>query len=155
MPDSARGRLHQGPGSAAELALLPEHGWGMGRPGVMRRLAVLGAAAWTLGTLIAASPRALADGFKFDPLPTVTKDNEEVPDLDKMFGAKQLHFTAIKQPSKRNALLAWGGIASGDSKRFELAMKAAKPIEEVWLYSGGGSLSEGLQMGRMIHKAHL
>jgi hypothetical protein len=122
----------------------------------MRRgITVLAAAVLMLGTQVCAPVRAVAGEFKFDPLPTVTKDNAEVPDLDKMFDAKQLHFSLFKQPSKRNALLAWGTIARGDSERFAQAIKAAKPIEEIWLYSGGGSLSEGLQMGRLIHKAGL
>jgi hypothetical protein len=91
----------------------------------------------------------------FDPLPLVKKGDKLVPDLDKMWGSPEMHFTLLKQPSKRNALLAWGGIDVGDSTRFLEAMKAAKPIEEVWLFSPGGSLDEGLEMGRLVHKAKL
>jgi hypothetical protein len=98
---------------------------------------------------------AAGDSSPFDPMPTVKKGNQAVPDLDKMWSSPEMHFTLLKQASKRNVLFAWGGIASGDSDRFLQAMKAARPIDEIWLLSPGGSLEDGLEMGRFVHKARL
>src|SRR5882757_4197349 len=165
MPNGARGGLHQRSGGAAEFALLSGSRRRLGRPSVIRNFAAF----LLLGVLFCSSQIAVAQGTSdgsqgggeaaaqessspFDPLPLVKKGEKLVPDLDKMWGSQQMHFTLLKQPSKRNALLAWGGIDVGDSTRFLEAMKAAKPIEEVWLFSPGGSLDEGLEMGRLVHK---
>lgn len=60
-----------------------------------------------------------------------------------------------KPVGKRNILYVWGGVNEGDSERFRAAVEAAKPIEEVWFFSPGGSLEDGLQIGRIIHGAKL
>jgi hypothetical protein len=91
----------------------------------------------------------------FDPVPTVKKGDRDVPDFDKMLSSPEMHFTSLKQKNKRNVLFAWGEIASGDFDRFHEAMMAARPIEEIWLLSPGGSLEDGLEMGRFVHKAKL
>jgi len=102
--------------------------------------------------LLAAAGAARADPPAFEPAPVVQKGNRTVPDLDKI-NAPELHFTLLKQ-GKRNVLYVWGHIDSGDSGRFQQALDAAKPIEELWFFSGGGDLEEGLEIGRMVHKAH-
>lgn len=98
---------------------------------------------------------AAEESSPFDPMPTVKKGDQVIPDLDKMWSSPEMRFTLLKQPSKRNVLFAWGGIASGDSDRFHEALTAARPIEEIWLLSPGGSLEDGLEMGRFVHKARL
>jgi hypothetical protein len=109
-----------------------------------------------LGALVCFSPIAVAgESSPFDPLPMVQKDGKDVPDLDKMWEASEMHFSLLKRSSKRNVLFAWGGIAVGDADRFLEAMKGARPIEEIWLFSPGGSLDDGIAMGRSVHKAKL
>ncbi len=73
------------------------------------------------------------------------------PSGDKDLNLPQLHFTRVPA-GRRTVLFAWGGIASGDSERFREAIDAAKPVEEIWLFSGGGMLEEGLEIGRIIHR---
>ncbi len=73
------------------------------------------------------------------------------PSGDKDLNLPQLHFTKIAA-GHRTILFAWGGIGSGDSERFREAIEEAKPIEEVWLFSGGGVLEEGLEIGRIVHR---
>ena len=73
------------------------------------------------------------------------------PSGDKDLNLPQLHFSKV--PAGRyTTLFAWGALASGDSERFREAIDAAKPIEEIWLFSGGGMLEEGLEIGRIIHR---
>jgi hypothetical protein len=90
----------------------------------------------------------------FEPAPLIKVGTAIRPDFDKI-RLPQMHFSLLKQHSKRNTLFAWGGIAAGDARRLLQAMTAAKPIEELWLFSGGGNLEEGLEMGRLVHKARL
>jgi len=106
------------------------------------------AAAGLLLALLAAAPAAAAERDKgppplFSPLPK----GDEVD-------APQLHFTRI-DTGRRNLLFAWGHIDSGDSERFRAAIEAAKPIQEVIFFSGGGVLEEGLQIGRIIRAEKL
>ena len=53
-----------------------------------------------------------------DPLPLVKKGDKLVPDLDKMWGSPEMHFTLFKQPSKRNALLPGVGLTSANPRDF-------------------------------------
>jgi hypothetical protein len=82
----------------------------------------------------------------FSPPP---KDGDRMPE--------RLHF-ALNPDGKRhrrNVLFVWGGIDSGDSQRFRAAVDQAKPVEEVVLYSPGGVLEEGLQIGRIMRSQRL
>lgn len=76
------------------------------------------------------------------------------PKSDDDINAQQLHFTPL-DVGKRRVLFAWGHIDSGDSVRFQAAIRQAKPIEEVIFFSGGGVLEEGLQIGRVIRAEKL
>lgn len=73
------------------------------------------------------------------------------PENDGDLNQPQLHFSKMKA-GKRNVLFVWAGIDQGDSERFREAMEAAKPIEEIWFFSPGGALEEGLEIGRIIRK---
>ena len=107
-----------------------------------------------LGAMLAAAPFAAADEQAasqqqksppplFSPLPK----GEE---LD----SPQLHFTLL-DAGRRHVLFAWGHIDSGDSERFRAAIERAKPVEELILFSGGGVLEEGLQIGRIVRAEKL
>jgi hypothetical protein len=77
------------------------------------------------------------------------------PTEDKEVNAAEcFHFTLLRK-GNRNVLLAWGGIADGDYARFREAIDLARPIEEVWLLSTGGDLTEGLEIGRLIRSRGL
>lgn len=70
-------------------------------------------------------------------------------DREVAFSADNLHFVPIKT-AKGTIVLAWGGIGEGDAIRFQAALAAAKPVREVQFYSPGGSLPEGMKIGRII-----
>ena len=97
--------------------------------------------------LLAAAPAAAGDDF-FVPAPQGTEWGEQVNEHD------SLQFSLIPA-GRRNVLLVWGGIEFGDSDRFRTALDAAGPIEEIWLYSGGGKLREGLEIGRIVRARRL
>lgn len=98
--------------------------------------------------LAAAAPAAVAaDDDIFVPLPK-DMDWKEVTKHD------NLQFSLVPA-GRRNVLVAWGGIDGGDSERFRTALDAAGPIEEIWLDSPGGVLSEGMEMGRILHARRL
>lgn len=67
---------------------------------------------------------------------------------------KAMHYAVIPR-GKSNILFAWGPVEEEASVRFRQALDAAKPISEIWLYSQGGILDEGLEIGRMIHARKL
>ena len=68
--------------------------------------------------------------------------------------AKHMHFAAIPHGAAR-IVLAWGGIGQGDAARFNAALAAATPIEEVQFFSQGGLLDEGLRMGTIMRERGL
>ena len=65
------------------------------------------------------------------------------------FSEDNLHFVPLKTP-KGTTIIAWGGVGDGDSVRFQAALAAAKPVLEVQFFSPGGSLLEGMKIGRLI-----
>jgi hypothetical protein len=67
---------------------------------------------------------------------------------------ENLHFVLFPN-QKKNIVLAWGGIGAGDAVRFAAALTAAKPVDEVQLYSPGGSLYEGIKIGILIRNRGL
>ena len=71
-----------------------------------------------------------------------------------VFGADNLHFVPIKTP-KGTIVLVWGGVGAGDAIRFQAAMAAARPVEEVQFYSPGGMLYEGMKIGRIVRSQQL
>jgi hypothetical protein len=106
----------------------------------MIRAAILG-----LLALLAVGPDAYAQRDAiFEPLPRTL-------DWKTVVRADSLHFTLIPH-GKTNIVFVWGGISPGDALRFSAALTAAKPIDEIQLYSGGGSLGEGLKIGALIHR---
>ncbi len=70
------------------------------------------------------------------------------------FSEDNLHFVPIKTP-KGTILIVWGGVNDGDAVRFGAAIAAAKPVLEVQFFSPGGSLLEGMKIGRMVRSAGL
>ncbi len=95
--------------------------------------------------LLAARPAAHAQREAiFEPLPRPF-------DWRTVAKAESLHFALIPH-GRSNIVFAWGGISPGDALRFSAALTAAKPIDEIQLYSGGGSLGEGLRIGSLIHR---
>jgi hypothetical protein len=90
--------------------------------------------------LLAASPAAADDMFV--PLP-------KGMDWDEVMKPDAMQFSLVAA-GNRHVLVAWGQIAGGDSERFRMALDQARPIAEVWLDSPGGSLEEGLEMGRIL-----
>ncbi len=55
---------------------------------------------------------------------------------------------------KQKALLMWGGIHSGDLEHFRAALDASHP-KELWLASGGGDLTEAIEIGHMVRSYKL
>jgi hypothetical protein len=64
-----------------------------------------------------------------------------------------VHLALKKLPNGRTTIYFWGEIMGGDAARFSRAMdEAPKAISElVILGSPGGSLEDGLEIGRIIH----
>lgn len=64
-----------------------------------------------------------------------------------------VHLALKKLPNGRTTIYFWGEIKGGDATRFSRAMdEAPKAISElVILGSPGGSLEDGLEIGRIIH----
>jgi hypothetical protein len=60
-----------------------------------------------------------------------------------------LHFSVVGDGRSR-MMVAWGKIVPGDAERFREAIAEAKPIGELRLYSPGGALADGLQIGRIV-----
>jgi len=52
-------------------------------------------------------------------------------------------------------LEARGMIRNGETGRLRAAISRNSPFDELWLYSGGGSSQEGVEMGRLIRKRGL
>jgi hypothetical protein len=113
----------------------------MSRPGVVAGLLAAGLALAPLAG--AAQPDK--QGSFFSPLPASGGAFVNTP---------KLHFTLVPS-GRRNVLFAWGQIDSGDSGRFDAAIQLAKPIDEIVLFSPGGDLEEGLQIGRIIRREKL
>jgi hypothetical protein len=67
---------------------------------------------------------------------------------------KSMHYALIKH-GRANILFVWGEVEDDASNHFRDALDQAKPIDEIWLYSQGGNLEEGLEIGRMIHARKL
>lgn len=117
---------------------------------IRKRLTLAGV---ILAAVLAAGSAAQAQGTK--PPPVAKPDLfEPEPTRIGQINLPSTHFTLIPL-GRRNALFAWGGIHEGDAARLEAAIAAAVPIEEVRLFSPGGDLEEGLEMGRVIHRHHL
>ncbi|MGO8916533.1 MAG: hypothetical protein ACLQJR_11570 [Stellaceae bacterium] len=71
-----------------------------------------------------------------------------------VFSQKHLHFSVLGS-SKAHTLFAWGGIDRGDSERFRAALDEAKPVFELMLFSPGGDLDEGMEIGRIVRARHI
>jgi hypothetical protein len=69
--------------------------------------------------------------------------------------APHVMMASVKDKHGHNVLYWWGSIVSGDAVRFQMAMSIVQPVEVVFLGSGGGSLGQGMDMGRIIHQAKL
>jgi hypothetical protein len=83
------------------------------------------------------------------PLPDLNKLNEFEP---------YLHIAPVKDKSTGMVtIFVWGEIKDGDASRFSNAMQMIpKPWNEVVILgSPGGSLPDGLEIGRIIHANHL
>ena len=61
----------------------------------------------------------------------------------------------VRTVGGRRILVAAGGIQPDTSQKIAAALATAGPVEEVWLASPGGTLREGMAMGRMIKQAGL
>jgi len=83
----------------------------------------------------------------YEPLPTEMSS-------DLVFSQKHLHFSVLGS-SKAHTLFAWGGIDRGDSERFRAALDEAKPVFELMLFSPGGDLDEGMEIGRIVRARHI
>ncbi len=66
--------------------------------------------------------------------------------------ASYIHFTLVSVQKDKKTILMWGGVCDGDAERVRKVLEVAKPIGEVWFFSPGGALEEGLQIGRIIRK---
>lgn len=86
-----------------------------------------------------------------DPLISPFPEKAKLSDL---FHMKALHYSLIPK-GKANILFVYGGVEDGATVRFREALDAAKPIDEIWLESPGGSLEDGLEIGRIIHSRKL
>jgi hypothetical protein len=64
---------------------------------------------------------------------------------------KPIRFSVLGNPKQR-IIAVWGQICLGDSQRFRAALAEVKPME-LDLFSPGGVLEEGIEMGR-ITRAH-
>jgi hypothetical protein len=103
-----------------------------------------------LAALLAILP--VAHGVAQDapkPLPLFV----EQPGENENLGEPHIHFWKVPLPNKQTRLIIWGGVDPGDAARFRDAIdQTPKPIAEILiLYSPGGVLEEGLQIGRIIH----
>lgn len=107
---------------------------------------------------LALAPGAHAQGGKKSPLPGASSGASSIfePEPTKVaqINAPSSHFSMVRQGA-RNAVWVWGQIHGGDAAKLDRAVAEASPVEEVWLFSPGGDLEEGLQMGRVIHAHHL
>jgi hypothetical protein len=56
------------------------------------------------------------------------------------------------QKGDQRILEARGTIRPGETNRLRQALDRSKPIDEIWLYSGGGTSVEGMNMGRLIRQ---
>ena len=90
-----------------------------------------------------ASQRSKADQLFVDP----PKNSREA------MSASYMHFSLMAAKEGRKTILMWGGVCGGDGEQVRKALNAAAPIGEVWFYSPGGALEEGLQIGRIIRKS--
>jgi hypothetical protein len=69
-------------------------------------------------------------------------------------GSPNLRFVLIPgRPA--NTLLVFGYVGAGDRLRFGAALTAARPVGEVQFLSGGGSLGDGIEIGRLIRRNSL
>lgn len=105
----------------------------------MRPAALLAA---MLGIVAACHPASAQLNAIFTPLPA----DFSPAAISK---SKTLQFVLVPG-AKANTVMAWGGIARGDSLRLSAALTAARPVAELQLFSPGGSLSEGMLMGRLV-----
>ncbi|MFO1070835.1 MAG: hypothetical protein U1E14_20120 [Geminicoccaceae bacterium] len=103
-----------------------------------------------LAGLLLAGPAAAGQRQVVDDAPVFVPPPQSEDDVS----VDRLQFSQIRK-GKRSYLYVWGGIDVGDSERFRAALDEVGPVEEVWLYSPGGVLDEGLQIGRIIRGAGL
>jgi hypothetical protein len=97
---------------------------------------------WALWILLVLAPAA---GRAEDPLYTPLPDPKVLARM--ALSDHPLSFSLFN----RDILFTWGKVDSGSSDRFRDALRPG--IKEVWLFSPGGSLQDGLEIGRII-RAH-
>lgn len=61
----------------------------------------------------------------------------------------------LGQKDDKKILLLSGGFVDGDSQRFGENLRRAGRVDEIWFHSPGGSVTEGLEIGRRIRAAQL
>ncbi len=91
------------------------------------------------------------------PLGAAAQGLEAVPpDLTwgKVAATPHLHFAALPR-GRAVSVLVWGGIGSGDAARFAAALNGAGAIDDVEVFSPGGVLDEGLNMGYEVRRRGL
>ncbi|HEV2547430.1 MAG TPA: hypothetical protein VGU20_08835 [Stellaceae bacterium] len=86
----------------------------------------------------------------YEPLPDEKQLRELA--LDTSEGA-HLHYSLVPHgPS--NILFAWGAVEYGGTENFRTALDEAK-VHEVWLFSPGGSMEDGMEIGRLVRARKL
>lgn len=61
----------------------------------------------------------------------------------------------LRQEDTKQILLLQNAFVTGDSERFGEALRRAGRVDEIWLHSQGGSVIEGMEIGRRIRAAQL
>ena len=81
----------------------------------------------------------------YEPLP----EEKRLPELALDAGEQaRMHFSLIPHgPS--NILFVWGKVEFGGTDNFRAALDEAK-VHEVWLFSPGGSMEDGMEIGRLL-----
>lgn len=61
----------------------------------------------------------------------------------------------LGQEGNKQILLLSGPFVTGDSQRFGESLRRAGRVDEIWFHSQGGSVIEGMEIGRRIRAAQL
>jgi hypothetical protein len=123
---------------------------------VGRRVRRAGALAAALALCLAFASSAAAQvqmprtSSIYEPLP----DDKRLPELalDTSDGA-HMHFS-LAPNGPANILFVWGSVEHGGADNFRAALDQAK-IHEIWLFSPGGVLEEGMEIGRLVRSRKL
>ena len=91
--------------------------------------------------------------------PAIAQDycgTHDLPDRFYVDGfMKPMSFKVVDQPNGSKVLFVLGEIDDGSAARFAQALASAGVVHEVWLFSPGGSVDEGLEIGRQLRKSGL